>query len=31
MIGRFGRLVDHMEWADARALVMVRETGDAGR
>lgn len=28
MIGRFERLVDHMEWADARALEMVRGTGD---
>lgn len=27
MIGRFDRLVDHMEWADARALEMVRNTG----
>lgn len=28
MIGRLERLVDHMEWADARALEMVRSTGD---
>jgi uncharacterized damage-inducible protein DinB len=29
MIERFERLVDHMEWADARTLEMVRTTGDA--
>lgn len=28
MIERFGRLVDHLAWADARALEMVREPGD---
>lgn len=28
MIERFGRLVDHLARADARALEMVRETGD---
>lgn len=28
MIDRFERVVDHMEWADARTIEMVRATGD---